>query len=112
MQEESVDQLVHIGETRTDVHCHECSKQFVALIDYSIEGNHIAHCPVCNHKHYRVIKDGKITEERWNATYGPIENEDKIAIKARRVWKTEIVSAYTNSASDFIRNRWFERGTH
>lgn len=105
----NTDPLVNSGEVRTDIHCHSCSKTFIALLDYDREGNHVAICPHCEHEHFRVIKGGKITEERWNGDYGPIEEKEKIAIKARRTWRSNHVSGYTASASEFIRQRWLER---
>lgn len=106
----STDHLAFDKETRTDLHCHECGKDFVALIDYSINGNHIAECPHCGHSHYRVIVDGKITEERWSSAYGADKNLD--GIRARRVWKSGVMPAVTSSASEFMRQRWLEKYGH
>lgn len=103
-------------EERTDVHCHSCSKTFVALLDYSLEGNHVAVCPYCQHRHYRVIRKGKITEERWSGAYGAQETEQN-ANFARKVWKlsTDVIDrpepvGRTSSASEFMRQRWIEKG--
>lgn len=103
----STDHLTHEGETRTDMHCHECSKTFVALLDYSIAGNHVVECPHCGHEHCRVIENGKITEERWSSRHGTDKNRD--AIRARRVWKADVLQVTTTSTSEFIRQRWMER---
>lgn len=101
------DPLVNEGETKTICDCTNCHKQFVALLDYSITGNHIIECPHCGHEHCRVIKDGKITDERWDSRYGDDKTRD--GIKARRVWKSNVLSAQTTSASEFIRQKWIER---
>jgi DNA-directed RNA polymerase subunit RPC12/RpoP len=103
----STDLLTHDGEVRTDLYCHECSKNFVALLDYSIDGNHIAECPHCGHEHYRLIQKGKVTDDRWSSGYGSDKSKD--GIKARRVWKHNVLPAKTTSASEFIRSRWLER---
>lgn len=58
---ESTDQLTHQGEARTSLWCHECKKDFVALLDYSLTGNHIIECPHCGHEHCRVIEGGTVT---------------------------------------------------
>jgi len=50
----------HSDTTRTDVHCHACSKMFIAKIDFQIDGNHIIVCPHCGHEHFRVIQKGVI----------------------------------------------------
>ena len=42
------------------------------LIDLSLNGNHVLKCPNCGHEHCHVVKDGVITEDRWdsrNETY-------------------------------------------
>lgn len=103
----------HDKATKTDLHCHECSKTFVALLDYTINGNHVALCPYCGHEHFRVIKDGKITEERWNSSYGSVSDKDRVGIKARRVWKVEgdvlQESGRTTMVHSFLRERWLEK---
>ena len=102
----STDPLVHDGEVRTDMHCHECSKQFIALIDYQIEGNHIIHCAHCGHEHCRVVEKGRITEDRWSSRYG--SDKSRHGIHARRTWKVGTLPASTSSASEFMRQRWLE----
>lgn len=89
---------------RTDMHCHECSKSFVAELDFDINGDHIIECAHCGHEHCRTIKDGKITEDRWGA-----RNHDSHAIRARSVWKSSVIQAQTSSVSQFIRDKWLNR---
>jgi DNA-directed RNA polymerase subunit RPC12/RpoP len=103
----TTDHLTYDKETKTVFHCTECSKQIVALLDYTIQGNHIVECPWCGHEHCRVIEKGKITEDRWSSRYG--SDKDRDGIKARRVWKHNVLQATTSSASEFIRQRWMER---
>lgn len=107
VNEEPTDHLTHNKETQTVMDCHECSKQFVALLDYRIKGNHVVECPHCGHEHCRVIEGGRITQERWDSRYGNDKSKD--AIKPRRVWKHDVLQASTSSASEFIRNRWLEK---
>lgn len=87
--------------------CTECHKHFVALLDYTITGNHIIECPHCGHEHCRVIESGKITEERWSTRYGTDQTRD--AHRPRRVWKHNVIQAQTTSASEFMRQRWLEK---
>jgi DNA-directed RNA polymerase subunit RPC12/RpoP len=103
----STDHLTFDKPTRTVMDCHECHKQFVAMLDYSLSGNHIVECAHCGHEHCRVIEKGKITEERWSSRYG--SDKDRDGIKVRRVWKHNVLPAATSSASEFIRSRWLER---
>lgn len=103
----SHDLLTYNKPTRTDLSCHECSKGFTAVLDYTVNGNHIIECPHCGHEHCRVIEGGRITEDRWSTRYGSDKTRD--GIKARRVWKSNVLPAVTSSASEFIRQRWLER---
>jgi len=103
------DEHTHHEEVRTDVHCHACGKSFVAELDFLLEGNHKIECPYCCHIHYRVIKKGKITEDRFSHCYdsGP-ERRDHLPL---RVWKHDVLTMQTSTASDFIRAKWLERLT-
>lgn len=100
-------ELTYNKPTRTQMDCHNCSKQFVALLDYQIDGNHIVECPHCGHEHCRVIKAGKITGDRWDSREGGDKERD--GIKVRRVWKHDVLPARTTAISEFIRERWLER---
>lgn len=103
----NTDQLTHDKETKTVLNCTECGKQFVALLDYSITGNHIIECAHCGHEHARVIENGRVTEDRWSTRYGTDKTRD--AHRPRRVWKADSLKASTSSASEFIRQKWIER---
>ena len=35
-------------------------------LNTNLEGNHVVKCPNCNHKHYRVVKGGIITNCRFH----------------------------------------------
>lgn len=97
----STDPLVHSGEVKTSLHCHECGKDFVALLDYSLDGNHVVQCAHCGHEHCRVITKGKITEDRWSSRYGTDKTKD--GIKARRVWKDNVLPMKTYSSAEIMR---------
>lgn len=92
------------GIQRTDMHCHNCNKTFVAELDFDINGEHVVECPNCGHEHWRTIKDGKITEARW----GKGGNDSKTASKGT-VWKHNVLQAKTSTASAFLRERWLNR---
>lgn len=100
------DQLTFNRETRTVLDCHECHKQFVALLDYTVTGNHIIECAHCGHEHCRVIENGRVTGERWDSRYG---SDKTRAARPRRVWKANALPAVTSSAAEFIRQRWLEK---
>lgn len=92
------------GETRTFLHCHSCSKDFYALLDYSLDGNHEIECAHCGHIHYRRIQKGKVTDDRWHS-----DHRDSANIKPRRVWKSDSRVARTTSAAELIRERMLRR---
>ena len=52
-------------KTREELFCTHCSRYVQFEIDRSLEGRHEFTCPQCGHIHYRVVRNGKITEERW-----------------------------------------------
>lgn len=52
---------------RQELWCHECGKYVQFDIDLSLDGNHVLNCPNCGHEHCRVVKDGIITDERWDS---------------------------------------------
>ena len=97
------------GDVKTVMDCTECHKQFVALLNFSVTGNHVIECPHCGHEHCRVIENGQMTEIRWDSRYGSDSTRD--GIRARRVWKSSVLPAATTSASEFMREKWLERFT-
>jgi DNA-directed RNA polymerase subunit RPC12/RpoP len=50
---------------RQELYCHNCGKYVQFNLDLSVDGNYKLNCPNCGHEHYRIVKDGKITDERW-----------------------------------------------
>jgi hypothetical protein len=90
------------GQARTDFVCTECAKLFIAQLDFGVEGCYIVHCPWCQHEHYRVIKSGKITEERWN------HRVRQRQVAKAHIWKVSdaAIQAPLSSAAEFIRDRW------
>lgn len=93
------------GLQRTEMHCHACNKKFVAELDFDINGDHVIECPWCSHEHCRTIKDGKITEARWDSK----PDSSAIRVNGRSVWKSSVIQAQTSTVSAFIRERWLNR---
>jgi hypothetical protein len=57
---------------RQSIICHSCNKEVSFTIDMELDGNHVFECPKCGHEHCRVVKNGEITDFRWdsrNETY-------------------------------------------
>lgn len=55
---------------KQEIWCHDCQNYVHFELDTSLDGNHVLNCPVCNHEHCRVIKNGQITGERWDSRNG------------------------------------------
>ena len=92
------------GKVRTDMHCTNCSKGFIAELDYDIDGNHVVECPYCGHEHCRVINNGDITGERWDS------REQRVDVSKRRVWKHDVLQMKTSTACHFMREKWLNLG--
>ena len=52
-------------KTAQELYCHACEGYVRFSLDLSIDGNYKLICPKCGHDHYRVVRKGKITDERW-----------------------------------------------
>ncbi len=48
-----------------ELHCHNCNQYVRFMLDHDLDGSHILNCPNCDHEHYRIIRKGQITAERW-----------------------------------------------
>lgn len=94
---------VQRGPVRTDLHCTECGQNFIAELDFSIDGNHVVECPFCLHEHWRVIKNGRVTSDRHGS--GPAT----VRVPRKRVWKHNVLQIKTSSAAMFLRDRWLNR---
>lgn len=55
---------------RQELHCHNCNQYVQFDVDMSMDGNLVLECPVCGHEHCRIVKDGIITEGRWDRRNG------------------------------------------
>lgn len=93
------------GEVRTDMNCTHCSKNFVALLDFRLEGNWTIECAHCGHQHLRVIRGGLVSEDRWGSANG----DQLDSYRPRRVWKSNVLPARTSSASELMRERWLQK---
>lgn len=93
------------GIQRTEMHCHNCSKTFVAELNLDINGNYVIECAHCGHEHCRTIKNGKITETRWEGR----NDSNTTRVSGRSVWKSSVIQAQTSTVAAHIRERWLNR---
>lgn len=52
------------GKVLHEFNCSNCSGYITVKLDEDLQGAHCVVCPSCSHEHYRIIKDGVITEDR------------------------------------------------
>lgn len=101
-----------------ELHCHNCNRYVQFPMDMSLNGNHVLRCPNCGHEHCRVVKDGVITNDRWdsrNSTY----IITSATTSASSTWTT-YTSMGTTSASNltsdsartFLYNSWSNTVTY
>ena len=57
----------------TEMYCHDCRNNFTAELDMDINGNHEIECPHCGHVHYRVVEDGRVTDDRYRSSMGMVQ---------------------------------------
>jgi len=62
-----IDKFIEPIIERQELYCYECGKYVQFNIDLSMEGNHVLECPNCGHEHCRVVRNGKITGDRWDS---------------------------------------------
>lgn len=51
----------------------ECKKYFKTYLRENMHGNFTVECPNCGHHHFRVIKEGLVTEDRHDKRLGQAE---------------------------------------
>lgn len=80
-----------------ELYCHNCGMYVQFPIDLSMDGNHVLHCPNCNHEHCRVVVNGIITSDRWAQRNGAGIALQTYQIRARYVTSTNASSSDGNS---------------
>ncbi len=55
---------------RQELYCHDCGRYVQFRLDLSLNGNHVLNCPNFGHEHCRVVRDGQITDVRWDTRNG------------------------------------------
>jgi len=97
---------------RQELYCHDCGKYVQFNLDLSLNGNHILNCPNCGHEHCRVVKDGKITSERWDSRNNiPFYQITGATISATSTWDIYSVGTTASIGSNFLYNSWMNAAT-
>ena len=53
---------------KQEIYCHNCDKYVQFEIDIDQDGNYTIPCPNCGHEHYRVVRNRRITDQRWQSS--------------------------------------------
>ena len=93
---------------RQELFCHGCNRYVQFDIDVLLNGNHVLTCPVCGHEHCRVVKDGIITDDRWDSTNGPTYNIVTATTSSVSSWDmyTNARTATSSASSIFLYSSW------
>ena len=101
-----------------EFYCGECSGYFVVRLNIAL--NHEAEivCPNCGHEHCRVVRNGIITEARWDRRNGGYANFNAqyyttgVAYSSSSVYTTYVVNSGSNaSTAAFSYASWNNGGT-
>jgi DNA-directed RNA polymerase subunit RPC12/RpoP len=99
-----------------EFHCSgSCGKYFDFMLNESLNGAHRIHCPNCGHIHYRVVKKGQITDERFTDSPDSLVIDDIFPMKAscrdyqKDTEKDVAYSADEKGAMGFIHRLWNEK---
>lgn len=93
---------------RQELYCHHCGNYVQFNLDMSLNGNHVLECPKCKHEHCRVVKNGKITDIRWDQ-----RNGQTFRVSSGTTTYTT-TSTYTTSTANgyYLYNSWLNTGTN
>lgn len=93
---------------RQEIHCHDCNQYVQFNIDTEINGNHVLNCPNCGHEHCRVVRNGQITDIRWDSRNGPTWPVSSITITSSSVSAVYTTGITASSAMGhyFISSSW------
>lgn len=101
-----------LGIERQEIHCHNCDRYVQFDIDTGLNGRHVLNCPVCGHEHCRIVRDGKITDERWdqrnaNMQFMPTYSATNATTSATSV-SYAIYSGSTSATTPYTSDLWLQ----
>lgn len=87
----------------TEFYCHDCDGYIRVRLDMSLNGNHVVKCPKCGHEHCRVIKNGKVTGDRWDSRNGQTYH---IQASSSSYYTTSMYATASSSTAFFLMDSW------
>jgi hypothetical protein len=100
------------GKVLHEFNCSNCSGYITVKLDEDLNGAHCVVCPSCKHEHYRIIKDGVISEDRapTNAKSYAIRICPTKAAYSKTSWESEMAKRKSNTkdegAKHFLNDAW------
>ena len=94
---------------RQELWCHECSSYVQFNLDISLNGKHVLNCPKCGHEHCRIVKDGVISEDRWDRRNGsstPGTSSMSVIYATNVAWTTASTFNSTSATNSFFYDSW------
>ena len=91
---------------RQELYCHDCERYVQFNIDTSLNGNHVLTCPNCGREHCRVVKDGIITDDRWDSRNQTFSITGSITFSSTSAYTITDVTSTTTTADYFITAAW------
>ena len=85
---------------RQGMYCHACDKDFLVDTDLGKDGNHIFNCPYCGHEHCRIVRNGEITDARWDSRNVTWQDSTSIG-----------TSVYTYNTNSYLAQSWAQTST-
>jgi DNA-directed RNA polymerase subunit RPC12/RpoP len=89
-----------------ELYCHNCGRYVQFSIDLSLNGNHVIVCPNCGHEHCRVVKDGIITDDRWDSRNSTVTYITNCTSSTVSTWST--YNLISISSSGFLYSLWLK----
>lgn len=92
---------------RQELWCHDCQTYVQFDVDVSLNGNHVLECSNCGHEHCRVVRDGEISDIRWDQRNGATW-----LVSSSTATSTANSTYVTSSSTDiFLYGAWLNAGT-
>ena len=101
-----------MAKVKKEFRCTNCSKYFDIKLNYNLNGNYRIHCPNCGHVHYRAVRNGAITEDRFPVNDCEILIEDIYPMKSScRDYQKEVAedSDFCTTDAGFMKRLWSDR---
>ena len=91
---------------RQELYCHDCTQYVQFDVDLELDGNHVFNCPNCGHEHCRVVKNGRITDIRWDRRNGPTVYVPRVTITSSTTSTYDLYAADSGTRSFYLYQAW------